>query len=457
MNNYKPSLFVCLLFLLGTHHGVAHGQDTDAPTIESDTAEVTDQTDTPAIAQATVNTSAVLAPTEEAEAEEVAEPDMMDPHPVSGGISFRPGSGLRIQSDDGAFSVTTRFRVQILHQVDLEDESDATQQFMLRRARVQFGGHFFGEDNRYKLQLAISPRDLGIRDNFTGRPSQSPLLDYYLEFRQLRDLTLRIGQYKVPHNRQRVTSSGNLQMVDRSIVNSEFNLDRDLGFDIRSRNLFGLDMLRYNLGIFMARGRGSVGDDDFGMMYLARLELLPMGSFQDYREANLDRGPARLAIGLGGAYIDRARRDRGVRGSVPADGGTTDTVHLVADAIFVAHGFSAETEFMMRSGSRNAGDATDGMGTPIAEAAPRDGWGLMVQTGYILPTIPFEISARFGMIRPTGADGESALGESNELGLGLSYYFAEHPFKLQFDAFRLWNEDADAADHRLRLQLQASI
>jgi len=328
---------------------------------------------------------------------------------------------------------------------------------MLRRARIQFGGHFFGEDNRYKLQLALSPRDLGIRDNFTGTPTQSPLLDYYLEFRQLRDLTLRIGQYKVPHNRQRVTSSGNLQMVDRSILNSEFNLDRDVGFDIRSRDFLGLDMLRYNLGVFMARGRGSVGDDDFGMMYLGRLELLPLGTFQDYREANLDRGPARLAIGLGAAYIDRARRDRGVRGSVPADGGTTDTVHLVADAVFMASGFSAQTEFMMRSGSRNAGNATDEMGNPIAEATPRDGWGLMVQTGYLLPSAPFEISARYGMIRPTGDAGDSALSESNELGIGLSYYFAEHPFKLQFDAFRLWNDDADAADHRLRLQLQASI
>jgi len=246
-------------------------------------------------------------------------------------------------------------------------------------------------------------------------------------------------------------------MVDRSIVNSEFNLDRDLGFDIRSRDLLGLDMLRYNLGVFMARGRGSVGDDDFGMMYLARLELLPFGIFKDYREADFERGPARLAIGLGAAYIDRARRDRGVRGSAPADGGTTDTVHFVADATFLAGGFSAETEFMMRSGSRNAGDATDDMGDPIAAAAPRDGWGLMVQTGYLLPSIPFEVSARYGMIRPTGDTGDSALSESNELGLGLSYYFAEHPFKLQFDAFRLWNEDADAADHRLRLQLQASI
>ena len=65
---------------------------------------------------------------------------------------------------------------------------------------------------------------------------ESPLLSYYLEFDYLRDLTVRVGQYKIPFSRQRVISSGNQQMVDRSIANGEFNLDRDIGIDIMRYN-----------------------------------------------------------------------------------------------------------------------------------------------------------------------------------------------------------------------------
>ena len=38
------------------------------------------------------------------------------------------------------------------------------------------------------------------------------------------------GQTKLPGNRQRQTSSGNLQFADRSNTNALFTLDRDKGF-----------------------------------------------------------------------------------------------------------------------------------------------------------------------------------------------------------------------------------
>ena len=41
------------------------------------------------------------------------------------------------------------------------------------------------------------------------------------------------GQGKLPGNRERVISSGNLQQVDRSLLNSLFTIDRDFGFQLR--------------------------------------------------------------------------------------------------------------------------------------------------------------------------------------------------------------------------------
>ena len=176
-----------------------------------------------------------------------------------------------------------------------------------------------------------------------GTISKSPLLDWYFHFSQIRDLNLRMGQYKVPYSRQRVVSSGNLQMVDRSLANGEFNLDRDVGMDIRSKDLFGLDMFRYYAGIYMGEGHSSYSEGDLGMMYLARFEMLPMGLYKDYVESDLNRTTTpKMSIGAGFAYVDEAKRDEGIVGSIPSDGGTTDTLNFNADVGFKYSGLSFE-------------------------------------------------------------------------------------------------------------------
>ncbi len=58
------------------------------------------------------------------------------------------------------------------------------------------------------------------------------------------------GQTKIKANRARINSSSALQFVDRSIVNSEFNLDRDFGF-------FGEYNMRHGEG-FNLSAKGSV-------------------------------------------------------------------------------------------------------------------------------------------------------------------------------------------------------
>ena len=59
------------------------------------------------------------------------------------------------------------------------------------------------------------------------------------------------GQTKIKANRARINSSSALQFVDRSIVNSEFNIDRDFG-------LFGeLNPLRWHEHI--GQGLGHLG------------------------------------------------------------------------------------------------------------------------------------------------------------------------------------------------------
>lgn len=358
----------------------------------------------------------------------------------------KPGTGFSWQSEDGDFSFAPRLRAQFLYQFDDGEDAAAAQSIQIRRARLQFKGNLYGKANEYKVELAISPGDLNQDDG--APPATSVLLDWYLDFALLDELTLRVGQYKIPHNRQRVVSSGDLEMVDRSIVNAEFNLDRDLGLDLRSEDFLGLDALRYYLGVYAGEGRNTRGSYDFGMLYLARVEFLPLGMFDDYQEGDFERlGSPKLSLGIGAAHIRNARADRGILGSAPSDGGTTDFNSFTADAVFRYSGFSATTEWMLRDGDREFG----GDGPP---EGPRDGFGGMLQLSYLLPRTRWQVAGRAGFIRPRGES--SILGEGEELGAGLNYYFAQHPFKLQADYFLLRDGD-DAAAHRARLQLQASF
>ncbi|QRK05292.1 hypothetical protein JQX13_34580 [Archangium violaceum] len=385
-------------------------------------------------------------------------------------VRWRPGKGLEVNSEDGRFRLVTRLRGQFLYQADDEFVEDGprefTHGFLLRRARVAFSGFMFGEHNKFKMELAFSPRDLGFTDlsgdqsppqtNRDNVATLSPLLDLYMEFDHLRDLTLVVGQYKVPFNRQRVISSGNLMLVDRSIVNSEFNLDRDIGLDLRSEDLFGLDLFRYYVGAYIGGGHSTYALSAPGLMTLARVEVLPLGSFEDYSEADLERSEKPgLSIGVAAAHVENARATRGILGRTPRDGGTTDYNLFTADAMFKWQGFSAQSEFILRQGTRNPGDAVGPGGTPVPTEAARNGYGWFVQAGYLLPVTNLEVSGRYSIIR--AADDDTSLSDENEAGVGLSYYFHGHAFKLQGDFFRLWEDAFEDGNNQFRVQLQTSF
>tara|TARA_B100001750_G_scaffold9711_1_gene7238 strand:+ start:1603 stop:2934 length:1332 start_codon:yes stop_codon:yes gene_type:complete len=377
------------------------------------------------------------------------------PHELDevGNVSFVPGTGLRVTSADERFRLEVRARGQIAY--DVRGPDDWRHQIQIRRARLQLSGYTFSPNVRFKLEIALSPADVGISDSqVDGVPTRSPLLDFYVDFRHLRDLQVRVGQYKVPSNRQRVISSGNLQLVDRSILNAEMTLDRDVGFDLRSADFLGLGKLRYYAGVYMGRGRGARGYDDFGLMYLGRVEVLPFGLFDDYVEGDFDRTGPRLSLGAGYVHVDRARRNRGILGDVPVDGGTTDTHHLFVDAHFKARGFSLLAEWSWRSGARIAGDLVDDLGAPIPTELPRNGTGANLQAGYLFGAVPVELAARYAFVRGLG---ETSLPDANELTVGASYYPGRHPYKVQLDYSRLWADALDQGDHRIRLQIQVSL
>ncbi|MBK8411439.1 MAG: porin [Sandaracinaceae bacterium] len=390
----------------------------------------------PPVNPADVDVSAVEA--EEVEAEEAPVDD-------TGRVTASLGRGVRIESTDGRFMLNIRARAQLLATAlsDTDAGGDGSITFQARRARLLFQGHLFGPEWTYYLQLGFSNRD-------TESDLRLPLRDAYMNWSGLRDMNIRFGQMKVPHDRQRVNSSSALQMVDRSIVTGEFNLDRDVGIQLFSTDVGGLDgRLAYAVGVFGGDGRNRI-TGDFGLLYVGRVSYLPFGGFEDYVESDHGRAPEpRLALTAGFAYNQNSVRERSTfQGTYQL--GSFDFMHANFDAVFKMSGFSLSAQAFMRQ-ARGANVLTDPMDPANTETA-RVGYGAFVQAGYLF-TDNLELVARFGEIRPS-RNGVSALGRQGELGGGLNWYFQKHDFKIQLDYFWLYGDGFDEGRHQVRIQSQ---
>lgn len=365
-----------------------------------------------------------------------------------GSVTGTFGEGVTLTTADDTLSLNVRGRVQVRTSLlvspgDTALAERAVSEFAIRRARLTLSGHAFTRDLTYYVQLAFSNQDM--------EPDlRLPLRDAYLNWEASRDLQLRVGQGKVPYGRQRITSSGSQELVDRSIVTGEFNLDRDVGLTVLSKDLGGADgRFGYALGVFGGDGRNRLGEA-FGYLGVARITIRPMGGFDDDIEADLERSATpKLALGGGFAYNQNTNRPRSTT-DTPYETATFDYAHVGADAMFKWHGACLQGEWFLRRADRD-----------VLPSAPgeysRSGTGFYVQAGQMIGP-HLELVARYGDLVPdAGADPEFV--RAREIGGGPSWYFREHALKLQADWFYLPTGDEIGetfanGDHQVRTQLQ---
>ncbi len=375
--------------------------------------------------------------------------------------TFKPGTGLIVESEDGDFAIAPRLRVQFRDELESTGE-ETTNTFGIRRARLQFKGHVFGEHNKYKVEFAFSPKDLSMKD---GVPHHTPLLSWYTEHTWLRDLSIRVGQYKLLYSRQRVVSSGNQEFVDRTLAQGEFNLDRDIGFHFFSKDLFGLGVLRYYAGMSIAEGRDSWesevianqdGDARPSWQALGRVEVLPFGDFKDYSEVDFKRlNKVRLSLGAAYARTANGDKDRGYLGDTFTDGGTVTYDQATGDLMLKWAGWCLFAESFYRVGERGPGALRPGAAGPDDVVLPRNGMGGSVQLGYLLPGLPVGVGGRYSGLGPGPyTPQQTSIVDEHEAGGTVGYYIAGHPLKIQADYFHIWSAAADSRADRVRVQMQ---
>lgn len=135
-------------------------------------------------------------------------------------------SGLGLTSPDSTFRLNIRFRMQNRASLNLNEHADDTIDGVVRRLRLRFDG-FVGDPRfLYAIQLSFAPGDVGtVRDG----DNLNVIRDAMFFYRPNDRINLGFGQTKLPGNRQRLNSSGALQLTDRSINNARFTIDRDYG------------------------------------------------------------------------------------------------------------------------------------------------------------------------------------------------------------------------------------
>lgn len=359
------------------------------------------------------------------------------------------GKGITVASEDGKYALQIRGRVQAQANVVTQPDEAPDVAFLIRRMRLTFRGNLFSRDLEFYIQLGFAPRDM--------EPDLLiPLRDAFVTWRGLRDLNIAFGQKKIPFNRERVTSSSSLQLVDRSASNAEFTVDRDIGLQFSSDDLGGLGgHLGYQLGVFTGDGRNRVNAGP-GLLYVARVQVQPTGAFEDsYVQSDFSRDPkARLSMGGGVAFNHLAQRDRSSIGTFYELGGFNQ-LHGEADLMFKCAGFSLTSELLFRKavdGPVNTGEVD---GETVTEVA-RDGYGVMAQAGYLFGPAPVEIAARYSEVFPLGE--QTALSARREVTGGMSWYPMKHELKLQADYTWISTPGADAqGQHQVRVQTQVAF
>lgn len=371
------------------------------------------------------------------------------------------GKGIKIHGKDSTYYLRFGFRFQNLFtnewDVDGGELTNHDAHFLVRRARLKFDGFAYSPRLKYKFELGLTNRDIGGGGTLREfRNASNVVLDAFIEWNFYKNFTLRVGQSKLPGNRERVISSGNLQFVDRSRLNSLYNIDRDVGFHIKhhhniSKNFVVREVFAFSQG----EGRNVTAGNFEGFNYSFRLEFLPFGTFAssgDYVGSAIKyESSPKLSVGLTYDINDNAVRERGqLGGFIKDESGNYFGKPLrvfFADFMYKHKGFSAMGEFAYKAADDDQPLVFDNNNNLIGTYFT--GTGLSLQAGYMLPS-NWEISGRYTQISPD----EEVANNETEYTFGLSKFIVEHKLKVQTDlSYRSVDSSEDLLIYRLQMDI----
>ena len=327
---------------------------------------------------------------------------------------------------------------------------------------MKIGGTGFKPWLQYYFEVDLQPsRDV----DDSSSASSTRVIDWRIDIAKWDWGGIRLGQWKVDMNRERVDSSGRQQFVERSIVNRVFTIDRQVGVQLRG-HLFEdtpADM-RYYAGVFNGEGKG-VNNADDNMMYMGRLQWNFLGRDLSWRQTDVEYTELPTgSLALAGASTTGACTRWSSSGcgnldgfAKPADAAPDqyEIDQVVQEFAFKYRGFSAQQEHHVKK----IRDTVTGIRSELT--------GGYVQAGYFFHHMfesvpaPLELAARYAYVDEPNATNLTFENVREELTLGANWFFSGHNSKLTMDYSRLKLDDSilsqGESENRLRFQWDVSF
>lgn len=345
------------------------------------------------------------------------------------GFSFDKGVG--IVAPDSSVSLHFQFNMQNRIEMKTRSANDWTiNEFAakIKRFRVKFSGFMVDPRLTYQIELALAPQS--VNGAAVGQ-APSVMYDAMISYQMSKRFKLEFGQTVLPGNRDRINSSSSLQLVDRSLANSVFNMDLDFGFQGEYQfNPGARYPLVFQGAITTGEGKNWVVEVHPGFSYTGRLDWYPLGSFLNnsaYKEGDLEwHLQPRLMTGISYNFNDQAIRADGQRGDLLY--GSRDISTVFADFIFKFQGWAMQGTYI----SRNSNDPVtfDSRGPGIRYVYKGDGFNVQLSKYF---RSDWEVVSRLSGVTP-GEEIHDLTSQRRDWTVGINRYIKSRSIKLQADA-----------------------
>lgn len=315
--------------------------------------------------------------------------------------------------------------------------------FKINRARLKVGGHAFKPWIKYYWEYELS---------------QSNLLNYTIMIEKWDWLKFQIGQWKVEYTRERRISSGEQEMIDRSVINRPFTVDRQQGAEVYGRlKGRGLADFNYWAAVLTGTGRGSTANDDNRLMYFGRLQWNFTGIYLDFEGSDLEISERPVGVLAISGVTNRSPYTRFSQ----AGGGSLEGYENGQPGQYRVNQANIETAFKYKGFSwqcelhwKEIVDKLNNDHTDVLH-------GYYVQLGYFFHQAfdwwpaPLELAVRNAGYRPNREADDT---RKRELSGAANWFFKGHKNKLTFECSHFnYDKTGGIPADQLRFRLQWDI
>jgi len=388
-------------------------------------------------------------------------------------LNYGYDNGLWIESKNGNYRTRMTGLLQLQYSLADSDDEDADSEFQVRRLRLKWDGHLIRPWLHYVLQISADNQfDNSTDTSFEG----FKLKDLYVDLAYNIKYVPRIGEYKVPFNRDALSSGKSLLLIERSTVSNEFTWGRDRGV-----GLYGQIGSKITYGAAITSGNGVSGLQDTNLdidqlLYSGRIQYQPCcgklefsnasfpagGDFVFNPKARLNKTPT-YAVGAAMVmYPNLNIGDKNPDNNIDQRFGELgitkgDVFSMSADFAYEYYRYTFETEFDIRFINPDQGSS----GSSID-------YGFTVQGGYHFLPPYIQIAGLFSYLKlDTDKDVvENFRDSSIELMTGLNFYlpkinrlteYTDWRLQISYTFNRLKDIDDEDNLNILRIQLQTSF